>query len=72
MSLQNSEHKNEIEEYLAKGGKIESLPSQINGRTPEVNLNNLGGFSVETLYGFGYELQLMDELSSASEVGDVN
>ena len=72
MSLQNSEHKNEIEEYLAKGGKIESLPNQINGKTPDVNLNNLGGFSVETLYGFGYELQLMEELSSASEVGDAN
>ena len=72
MSLKNSEHKNEIEKYLANGGKIKSIPDQINGRTPEVNVTNLSGWSVETLFGFGYELQLMDELSSTSEVDDVN
>lgn len=72
MSLKNSEHKNEIEKYLANGGKIKSIPDQINGRTPEVNVTNLSGWSVETLFGFGYELRLMDELSSTSEVGDVN
>ena len=72
MSLQNSKYKNEIEKYLANGGKIKSLPNQINGTTPAVNISNLSGWSVETLFGFGYEITLLDELSSASEVGDAD
>ena len=48
------------------------LPPQLNGRTPEVNVTNLSGWSIETLIGFGYEMELMDELSSISEVGDAN
>ena len=68
MSLKNSKHKNEIEDYLANGGKIKSLPEQIDGRAPDVNVTNLSGWSIETLIGFGYEIRLMEELSSTSEV----
>jgi hypothetical protein len=77
MSLHNSNHKTEIKEYLADGGKIKSLPDQLNGRTPTVCVPDLlslhlPGWSVTTLYGFGYEIRLMDELLSTSEVDDAN
>jgi len=68
----NSQYQEQIETYKNNGGVVDVLPPQLNGRTPEVNLNNLYGWSVETMYGFGYELELMDELSSASEVTDAN
>jgi len=68
----NSEYSDQITEFLRAGGKIEVQPQQLNGRTPDVNITNLSGWSVESMYGFGYELELMDELSSASEVMDAN
>ena len=66
----NSKYLLQIQDFLKNGGEVEPHPPQINGRTPEVNVTNLSGWSVETLYGFGYELELLDELSSTSERTD--
>ena len=72
LSTTNSQYQAEIEAYKEGGGAVKLLPPQLNGRTPEVNVTNLSGWSIETLIGFGYEMELMDELSSISEVGDAN
>jgi len=62
----NSKYQEEIKEFLKKGGKIDRQPDQLNGRTPAVNAPNLSGWSVETMFGFGYELELLDEISELS------
>ena len=38
---------------------------QINGRTPDVNITSISGWSVETMFGYGYEILLMEELNDA-------
>ena len=62
-----SQHKQDIQEYLKNGGSIQLLPAQLDGRPPEVNVTSMGGWSIETLIGFGYETTLMDELSRESD-----
>ena len=66
-STANSGYSGEIQSYLKNGGEIELFPPQLNGRTPDVNILNLSGWSVETMFGFGYELELMDELAETSD-----
>ena len=68
----NSQYREDIQEYLKNGGSIQLHPAQLDGRTPEVNITSLGGWSIDAILGFGYEIELMDELSSISEVGDAN
>jgi hypothetical protein len=75
MSLHNSNHRTEIKEYLADGGKVKLLPDQLSGRTSSVSVPDslslhLPGWSVKTLCGFDYEIRLMDELLSTSEVDE--
>ena len=70
--INNSCFKAEIEEFKKKGGVIKKLPPQLNGEIPGVNVSNLSGWSIETLIGFGYEVRLMEELSTTSEVIDAN
>ena len=70
--INNSCFKAEIEEFKKKGGVIKKLPPQLNGKIPGVNVSNLSGWSIETLIGFGYEVRLMEELSTTSEVIDAN
>jgi len=60
--LSNSEFSNEIQEYLNSGGKVTKISPQIAGATPSVGVAlKLGGWSVESLQGFGIEIDLMEE-----------
>ena len=60
--LSNSEFSNEIQEYLSSGGKVTKISPQIAGATPSVGVAlKLGGWSVESLQGFGIEIDLMEE-----------
>lgn len=62
--LSNSKYSNEIQEYLKSGGKVTKLSPQISGFTPSVGVAlKLGGWSVESLQGFGieHEIDLMEE-----------
>lgn len=63
----NSQYQEQIKTFKEMGGSIEILPPQLNGRTPEVNLNNLSGWSVESMFGFGYEIDLLDKLSESAD-----
>lgn len=65
-STANSEYSSEIQEYKKNGGEIELHPPQIDGRTPDVNLPNLSGWSVESMFGFGFEIDLLDKLVEKS------
>tara|TARA_R100000656_G_scaffold89330_1_gene65164 strand:+ start:530 stop:1039 length:510 start_codon:yes stop_codon:yes gene_type:complete len=58
-----SKYSGQIEEFKQNGGKVNVLPPQVSGRTPDVNITSLAGWSIETLFGFGYEIQLMEELN---------
>lgn len=60
--LSNSEFSNEIQEYLNSGGKVTKISPQIAGATPSVGVAlKLGGWSIESLQGFGIEIDLMEE-----------
>ena len=58
----NSDYLDEIKEFEETGGEIQLLPPQLNGRTPDANLRSIWGWSLETMYGFGYEIGLMEAL----------
>ena len=66
LPISNSEHSGQIEEFEKNGGKIQVFPPQCNGRTPDVNITSISGWSVETMFGYGYEIQLMEELNDVS------
>jgi len=70
LPVSNSGYSDSIKEYLDNGGEIKLLPAQLNGRTPEVNLTNLSGWSVESLFGFGFEIDLLDNLVETVEEAD--
>jgi len=38
------------------------LPAQLDGRTPDVNLKSKYGWASDTFMGFGFEIELMDQL----------
>ena len=67
LPILNSGYIHEIQEFLKNGGKIDLNPPQVNGRTPDVNVHNLSGWSVESMYGFGYEIEIMDLLSESTD-----
>ena len=59
-NLDNSDFKNQIEEYFKKGGKVTRISPTI-GRSPSVGIPlNFGGWTPETLIGFGDELDLVE------------
>ena len=62
MSTANSNYLEEIKEFEKQGGEIRLLPSQLDGRTPDANLRSIWGWNIETMYGFGYEIGLMEDL----------
>ena len=62
LTTANSTHKNEIESFLKDGGKVVLLPAQLDGRTPDVNLKSKYGWASDTFMGFGFEIELMDQL----------
>ena len=66
LPLANSGYSGQIKEFKKNGGKVKVFPPQCNGKTPDVNITSLSGWSVETLFGFGYEIELMEELSDVS------
>ncbi len=60
--LEKSEYKTEIENFLSQGGQVTVLPPEIGGRTPSIGVAlKLGGWDMETLLGFGMEIDLMEE-----------
>lgn len=65
LPLANSDYSGQIEEFEKNGGMIQVFPPQLNGRTPDVNITSVSGWSVETMFGYGYEIQLMEELNDA-------
>jgi len=65
LPIANSGYSGQIEEFEKNGGMIQVFPPQCNGRTPDVNITSISGWSVETMYGYGYEIQLMEELNDA-------
>lgn len=66
LPLVNSEFSAQIKEFKKNGGKIQVFPPQCNGKTPDVNITSLAGWSIETLFGFGYEMTIMEELNDVS------
>ena len=44
------------------------MSPQLDGRTPDVNLKS--GWAADTFMGFGFELDLMDQLIEFSESAD--
>ena len=57
----NSNYLVEMEDFKRKGGEVQLLPSQLDGRTPGANARCIWGWSVETWYGFGYEIGILEE-----------
>jgi hypothetical protein len=66
----NSPHKKEIIAFKKAGGKIDLMSPQLDGRTPDVNLKSKYGWAADTFMGFGFELDLMDQLIEFSESAD--
>ena len=66
LPLVKSDFSSQIEDFKKNGGRIKVFPPQCNGKTPDVTITSLSGWSVETLFGFGYEIQLMEELNDVS------
>jgi len=66
LPIANSEYSGQIKEFEKDGGRIQVFAPQCNGRTPDVNITSISGWSVETMYGYGYEIQLMEELNDVS------
>ena len=61
-TITQSKYSNEIQKFLNSGGKVTKLSPQIAGATPSVGVAlKLGGWSVESLQGFGVEIDLMEE-----------
>lgn len=73
-SIDKSEHASEISAYLASGGEVTVLAPQMDGRTPSVNIPITmkdfirPSFSFDTSMGHGFELDIMDEIYTTSEV----
>lgn len=65
LPIANSDYSGQIREFEKNGGRIQVFAPQINGRTPDVNITSISGWSVETMFGYGYEIQLMEELNDA-------
>ena len=73
MSLHNSKFSKEILEFLTSGGKVQKLSPQLNGRVPTVNPPELYLWDINSILGFGYEIELTDELSKhAMEAYDLD
>jgi predicted nucleic acid-binding Zn ribbon protein len=66
----NSPHKKEIQSFKKAGGTITRLPDQLNGRTPDVSTRSRYGWSTDSMMGFGFELDLMEQLIEFSESAD--
>ena len=74
--ISSSGYANEINNFLANGGKVKILADQLDGRVPGVGSTNFlrvsgvgsltegvdvsGDWDIQTLSGFGYELHVMD------------
>jgi len=65
LPIANSRYSGQIKEFEKDGGRIQVFAPQLNGRTPDVNITSVSGWSVETMFGYGYEIQLMEELNDA-------
>lgn len=60
--IAQSKYSNEIQGYLNSGGKVTKLSPQIAMPIPSVGVAiKLGGWSSESLQGFGIEIDLMEE-----------
>ena len=65
-----SHYKKEIQSFKKAGGTITRLPDQLNGRTPDVSTRSRYGWSTDSMMGFGFELDLMEQLIEFSESAD--
>lgn len=60
----NSNHQQEIRDYIESGGKIKTYCPDINGKIPGASMQNpiMSNWSIDDIMGFGYSNRFMEEV----------
>ena len=69
LSLDRSNHKEEIEKFLNNGGKVLRCVPEPDGKIPSINLSGMGGWTIDTIMGLGLEIAAQDELIDSGHGG---